>query len=157
MCLYLGLFCGYVEFENAQKSLCGKQIDHHSFRSRAAKTWSKKRLRSLFVQKCCSYPYFCCSWTPVVCTLIFQIIFWAPTMFHVQWKVLGRDGKLDGVPACSQLKFCTPFIFSVFGHCRGSHLERCTPPPPTPQPRTLCHGRPGWRKLTLGNLGCHWL
>lgn len=55
-------------------------------------------------------------------------------MFHVQWKVLGGDEKLDGVPACSQLKFCTPFIFSVFGHCRGSHLERCTPPPATSHP-----------------------
>lgn len=61
-------------------------------------------------------------------------------MFHVQWKVLGGDEKLDGVPACSQLKFRTPFIFSVFGHCRGSHLERCTPlhlSPPNPGPPAM--------------------
>lgn len=31
----------------------------------------------------CSGPYYCCSWTFMVCTLIFQIIFWALTMFRV--------------------------------------------------------------------------
>lgn len=33
--------------------------------------------------------------------LIFQITFRAPAVFHVLWKGLGREGKVDRDPACS--------------------------------------------------------
>ena len=47
-------------------------------------------------------------------------------MFHVLWKALGREEKLDRVHTCSELKFGTPFISLSLANCRGS------PPGPLP-------------------------